>query len=77
MNTSICEHLFAGIRGCYERAGDTPHLRLHGDFHPGNVLVDDDIVHIVSVGVVQAGARREVRGAGGELPQLAAVTAPR
>ena len=47
--TSICEHLFAGIRGCYERAGHTQQLRLHGDFHPGNVLVDGEIVHIVDL----------------------------
>jgi Ser/Thr protein kinase RdoA (MazF antagonist) len=47
--SSICEHLFDGIRGCYERAGAARVLRLHADFHPSNVLVDDDIVHIVDL----------------------------
>ncbi len=47
--TSVCEHLFDGIQGCYERAGDTRHLRLHADFHPSNVLVDSDVVHIVDL----------------------------
>ena len=47
--TSICEHLFDGIHGCYERAGDVRQLRLHADFHPSNVLVDENIVHIVDL----------------------------
>ena len=47
--TSICEHLFAGIRGCFERAGDTLQLRLHADFHPSNVLIDGEVVHIVDL----------------------------
>ena len=47
--TSICEHLFDGIRGCYARAGESKHLRLHADFHPSNVLVTGDVVHIVDL----------------------------
>jgi Ser/Thr protein kinase RdoA (MazF antagonist) len=47
--TSICDHLFDGIRGCYSRAGEPGHIRLHGDFHPSNVLVDDQQVHIVDL----------------------------
>jgi Ser/Thr protein kinase RdoA (MazF antagonist) len=43
----ICEHLFAGIEGCHERAGPVRQLRLHGDFHPGNVLVQGERLHIV------------------------------
>jgi len=46
---SICEHLFDGIRGCYARAGDARELRLHADFHPSNVLVDGETVHIVDL----------------------------
>jgi Ser/Thr protein kinase RdoA (MazF antagonist) len=45
----VCEHAFAGIRGCYERAGSVRQLRLHGDFHPGNVLVLGEQVHIVDL----------------------------
>lgn len=47
--TSICEHLFAGISGCYSRAGDPVNIRLHADFHPSNVLVDEGRVHIVDL----------------------------
>jgi Ser/Thr protein kinase RdoA (MazF antagonist) len=47
--TSICEHLFADIEECYARAGDFPMLRLHGDFHPGNVLVRGTELHIVDL----------------------------
>jgi Ser/Thr protein kinase RdoA (MazF antagonist) len=46
---SICDHLFEGIRGCYARAGEPEHIRLHADFHPSNVLVDQERVHIVDL----------------------------
>ena len=45
----VCEHAFAGVRACYERAGTARQLRLHGDFHPGNVLVLGEQVHIVDL----------------------------
>jgi Ser/Thr protein kinase RdoA (MazF antagonist) len=45
----VCEHAFAGVRGCYERAEPTREIRLHGDFHPGNVLVLGEQVHIVDL----------------------------
>ena len=45
--TTTCEHLFAGIRGCFARAGAPRDLRTHTDFHSGNVLVTGDKVHIV------------------------------
>jgi Ser/Thr protein kinase RdoA (MazF antagonist) len=35
------------VDACYDRAGDARELRLHGDFHPGNVLVLDQVLHIV------------------------------
>ena len=47
--TSICDHLFDGIRGCYARSGDPDHIRLHADFHPSNVLIDEERVHIVDL----------------------------
>jgi Ser/Thr protein kinase RdoA (MazF antagonist) len=53
--TGLCEHLFAGIAGCFERAGDFRRLRIHGDFHPGNVLVKASQVHIVDLDDVRTG----------------------
>ncbi len=46
---SLCEDLFTAIGYCYERAGHPPDIRLHGDFHPGNVLVLEDRIHIVDL----------------------------
>lgn len=45
----LCEHVFQGVRSCYERAGSPREIRLHGDFHPGNVLVLGEQVHIVDL----------------------------
>jgi len=36
-----------GVRHCYQRAGDTKKLRLHGDCHVGNVLWTDEGPHFV------------------------------
>jgi len=44
---SLCEHLFEAVHACYARAGDVRYLRIHGDFHPSNVLVLDEQIHIV------------------------------
>jgi len=38
-----------GVEACYERAGQVRELRTHGDFHPGNVLVVGEQVHIVDL----------------------------
>lgn len=46
---SLCEDLLTAVDACYERAGYPPALRLHADFHPGNVLVLEDRVHIVDL----------------------------
>ncbi|MCH9693848.1 MAG: serine/threonine protein kinase [Gammaproteobacteria bacterium] len=46
---SIVELVLDGVEACFERAGDVTELRLHGDFHPGNVLVDQDRLHIVDL----------------------------
>lgn len=35
---SVVDLALAGVRRCFERAGDTQRLRLHGDCHAGNVL---------------------------------------
>lgn len=47
--TSTCDDLLRGIEDCYERAGRTRNICLHGDFHPGNVLVNNDQLHIVDL----------------------------
>lgn len=51
----IVDHLFANIDACFERAGDVGNLRLHGDFHPGNVLVAGDRLHIVDLDDARTG----------------------
>lgn len=45
--SSVTEQALAGVRLCYERAGDLRSLRLHGDCHVGNVLWTDDGPHFV------------------------------
>ena len=46
---SIVEFVLEGIEASYSRAGTTQEIRLHGDFHPGNVLVNQDRLHIVDL----------------------------
>jgi Ser/Thr protein kinase RdoA (MazF antagonist) len=36
-----------GVERCVERSGGYDVIRLHGDFHPGNVLVNNGVFHIV------------------------------
>lgn len=38
---SIAQQALDGVRRCYDRAGELPQLRLHGDCHGGNVLWTD------------------------------------
>ena len=45
----VAEMVLDGVEACFERAGNTAEIRLHGDFHPGNVLVDQDRLHIVDL----------------------------
>jgi len=51
----LVEHLFNNIDACFERAGDVSNFRLHGDFHPGNVLVAGDRLHIVDLDDTRTG----------------------
>jgi Ser/Thr protein kinase RdoA (MazF antagonist) len=44
---TVADHLTEDIEASFERAGDWRALRLHGDFHPGNVLQAGDVLHIV------------------------------
>ena len=45
--SSVVEQALSGVRHCYDRAGATAQLRLHGDCHAGNVLWTDDGPHFV------------------------------
>jgi Ser/Thr protein kinase RdoA (MazF antagonist) len=51
----IAEHLFEEIEHSFERAGSLNNIRLHGDFHPGNVLVSGDQLHIVDLDDTRTG----------------------
>ncbi|MGI9222913.1 MAG: serine/threonine protein kinase [Woeseiaceae bacterium] len=44
---SIAELVIDRIVACFARAGSIDQIRLHGDFHPGNVLVLGEKLHIV------------------------------
>jgi Ser/Thr protein kinase RdoA (MazF antagonist) len=46
---STAELVLDGVEACFERAGDVRQIRLHADFHPGNVLVNEDRLHIVDL----------------------------
>ncbi|MFV2090422.1 MAG: serine/threonine protein kinase, partial [Pseudomonadales bacterium] len=52
---SVTQHLFVNIDACFERAGHFRDIRLHGDFHPGNVLVAGDRLHIVDLDDARTG----------------------
>jgi Ser/Thr protein kinase RdoA (MazF antagonist) len=43
------------IEACHERAGSTKLLRIHADFHPGNVLVAGERIHIVDLDDIRRG----------------------
>lgn len=45
--TSVIDQALDGVQRCYERAGDSAGLRLHGDCHAGNVLWTPDGPHFV------------------------------
>jgi Ser/Thr protein kinase RdoA (MazF antagonist) len=44
---SVVDQALDGVARCYDRAGATPSLRLHGDCHAGNVLWTTDGPHFV------------------------------
>ena len=46
---SVSEQVLDGIEACLERAGATRQLRIHADFHPGNVLIAREQIHIVDL----------------------------
>ncbi|MBS0367869.1 MAG: serine/threonine protein kinase [Proteobacteria bacterium] len=44
---SVVDQALASVRHCFERAGELPQIRLHGDVHSGNVLWTDAGPHFV------------------------------
>lgn len=44
---SVIDQALDGVKRCYERAGEVPLLRLHGDCHSGNVMWTNDGPHFV------------------------------
>jgi Ser/Thr protein kinase RdoA (MazF antagonist) len=52
---SIADHLFNNVEACFQRAGHFRNIRMHGDFHPGNVLVAGEQVHIVDLDDARTG----------------------
>lgn len=46
---SVSEQVLDEVEACYERTGDVPEFRIHADFHPGNVLVQGEQLHIVDL----------------------------
>jgi Ser/Thr protein kinase RdoA (MazF antagonist) len=52
---SIAELVIEGIERCGERSGTFEELRLHADFHPGNVLVAGENFHIVDLDDARSG----------------------
>ncbi len=51
--TSVADQVIEGVERCFDRTGKTmgnsTELRIHGDFHPGNVLVAGGMFHIVDL----------------------------
>jgi Ser/Thr protein kinase RdoA (MazF antagonist) len=78
---SLCGHLFSAMEQCFANAGHPQAIRLHGDFHPGNILVLESRVHIVDLDDTRMGPRVQdlwmlLSGDRDEqLPQLAQVLA--
>jgi Ser/Thr protein kinase RdoA (MazF antagonist) len=53
--TGVVADLLDGVYDCFERAGNVRTIRLHGDFHPGNVLSSDGQLHIVDFDDARSG----------------------
>lgn len=51
----IAQQVLDGVVACGDRCGNARKLRLHADFHPGNVLVAYDQFHIVDLDDARGG----------------------
>ena len=52
---SVAQNVVDGVEASFDRAGDAMQLRIHGDFHPGNVLVAGEQLHIVDFDDTRSG----------------------
>lgn len=52
---SVAELVLDGVEACYSRVGNHRNFRIHADFHPGNVLVNADRLHIVDLDDTRTG----------------------
>ena len=52
---SVTDELLVDIAAAFERAGDWRPIRLHGDFHPGNILWTDAGPHLVDLDDCRSG----------------------
>jgi Ser/Thr protein kinase RdoA (MazF antagonist) len=46
---SVASQVLEGIEHCQARAGSPRQFRIHADFHPGNVLIAGEQIHIVDL----------------------------
>ncbi|MGI9220775.1 MAG: serine/threonine protein kinase [Woeseiaceae bacterium] len=46
---SIAAQVLDEVHACIDRAGGSQQLRIHADFHPGNVLIAAEQIHIVDL----------------------------
>jgi len=49
------EQALAGVRTCFQEAGVTKSIRLHGDCHPGNILWTEEGPHFVDLDDARTG----------------------
>lgn len=52
---TLAEDLIQRIQAAYKRADETQQLRIHGDCHPGNILVDGSTLYIVDLDDARTG----------------------
>ena len=52
---SVSELVLDGVHACYQQTGAVSTLRIHADFHPGNVLVHGERLHIVDLDDTRTG----------------------